>query len=62
VAISHGRVAMVLARQGEGARALGAFRQGREIIAPLAAQSPDNATLPSDLAWFDGQIVVLEGK
>ena len=44
-------------KRGQGARdsALGAFRQGREIIAQLARRSPDNATLPTDLAWFDSQ-------
>lgn len=62
LALSHGRVAMVEARQGARERALGAFKQGREIIARLRARSPDNATLPKDLAWFDSQISALEKK
>ena len=28
----------------------------REILARLRDQSPDNATLPKDLGWFDEQI------
>jgi len=50
---------MVFARRGERQRALVAFDKGREIIARLRSQSPDNATLPNDLAWFDGQIARL---
>ena len=48
-------------KRGQGARdsALGAFRQGREIIAQLARRSPDNATLPKDLVLFDSQIAGL---
>ena len=60
LAISHGRVATVLVRQGERARALGVFRQGREIIAKLKAAALSNATLPKDLDWFDAQISALE--
>ncbi len=60
LALSHGRVAMVLARQGERERALGSFRQGREIITKLKTAAPSNATLPKDLDWFDGQIRALE--
>ena len=60
LAISHGRVAMVLAEQGEAARALNELREGRAIIARLKEQSPDNATLPDDLAWFDAEIAKLE--
>jgi len=56
LALSHGRVAIILARQGERERALGAFRQGRNIIAKLKAAAPSNATLPEDLDWFDGRI------
>jgi hypothetical protein len=35
------------------------LREGREIIGRLSQQSPDNATLPNDLAWFDEQIAAL---
>ena len=63
LALSHGRVAIVQAQQAGGEKdALGAFKKGREIIARLKATSPDNATLPNDLAWFDAQIAGLEGK
>jgi hypothetical protein len=41
LAISQGRVAIVLAEQGDAPRALDIFRQGRAIIAGLAKQSPD---------------------
>ena len=60
LALSFGRVARVEARQGDRVRALGAFRQGRDIIARLKAASPTNATLPRDLAWFEAEIVTLE--
>jgi hypothetical protein len=56
LALSHGRVAMILSRQGERERALAAFREGREIIVKLKAASPSNATLPKDLSWFGGRI------
>ena len=59
LALSFGRVAMVEAQQGARDRATGLFRQGRDIIAGLKARSPDNATLPRDLAWFEGQIAAL---
>jgi hypothetical protein len=62
LALSHGRVAMILLRQGERERALSAFRQGREIILTLKAAAPSNSTLPQDLAWFDGQIGGLQKR
>jgi len=62
LALSHGRVAMILLRQGERERALSAFHQGREIILKLKAAAPSNATLPKDLAWFDGQIGGLQKR
>jgi hypothetical protein len=43
-------------QQGAHDDALKAFRQGRDIIAQLVRRSPDNATLPKDLAWFDSQM------
>ena len=58
--MSHWKVAKVLARQGEALDALDALRQGRAIIARLKEQSPDDATLPNDLAYFDGEIARLE--
>jgi hypothetical protein len=60
VAAGYGRVALIRVRQGSLADALNAFRQGREIIAQLVGRSPDNATLPGDLAWFDSQISTYE--
>jgi hypothetical protein len=53
-------VARVEARGGERQRALGGFQRGREIIARLKLQSPDHATLPKDLAWFDAQLAGLK--
>ena len=47
---------MVKAQQDAREDARSAFRQGWDIIAELLRRSPDNATLPKDLAWFDGQI------
>jgi hypothetical protein len=60
LAISYGRVATTEAQTGARDQALSAFRRGRDIIAMLRAASPDNPTLPNDLAWFDSQITVLE--
>jgi tetratricopeptide (TPR) repeat protein len=60
LAISHGRVAQVVAQIGERQRALDAFEAGRAIILRLRAASPDNATLPKDLAWFEAEIAKLK--
>ena len=60
VALSHGRVAMVLASQGSVSEAAAGFQMGRDIIAGLRQQSPDNATLPKNLAWFDAQLTALK--
>ena len=62
LAVSHGLVATVLAGTGQTAEALEGLRKGRDIIVRLRALSPDNATLPRDLAWLDGQIVRLGGR
>lgn len=56
LSVSYGKVAMVDARQGAHADAVIAFKKGRDIVARLSQQSPDNATLQKDLAWFDKQI------
>jgi len=53
-------VAEVEAQQGLRKHALRGFRQGRDIISRLARQSPSDAALPSDLAWFDSQIAALQ--
>jgi hypothetical protein len=58
LALGYGRVATVEAQQGARNLVLAAFKEGREIIGHLSQQSPDNATLHNDLAWFDEQIVV----
>ena len=50
-------MALIDAQRGARDEALDAFKQGREIIVRLARQSPENGTLPNDLAWFDNQIV-----
>ena len=59
LAVSYGRVAVVEARQGARDQALSKFRNARDIIARLMAQSPDNAQLPKDLAGFESQIRAL---
>ena len=60
LAIGHGRVAMILARQEADSDARAAFTKGRDIIVNLQKKSPDNATLPKDLAWFEDQIAGLK--
>src|SRR5262245_53597028 len=55
LALTLGRVALVLARLGAKSEATAAFEQARAITARLIEQSPDNATLPKDLAWFEKQ-------
>jgi hypothetical protein len=60
LALSHGAIAMVLARQGAKREATAAFEKGHAIIVRLMQQSPDNATLPKDLAWFEAQLADLK--
>jgi len=50
----------VLKAQGKVAEALDLDRHGRDIIARLMEQSPDNATLRNHLARYDGEIAKLE--
>ena len=50
----------MLAEQNEAAQALAEFAEGRNIIARLKEQSPDNTSLAGDLAWFDAQIAKLQ--
>jgi hypothetical protein len=59
LAISYGRVALIQVRQGERDLALSGFRNGRDILVRLNAQSPGNASLRSDFAWFESQIAAL---
>ena len=49
---------MPMGEAGQSARerALSQFQEGRTIITPLTRQSPENAILPEDLAWFESQI------
>jgi hypothetical protein len=61
LSLSHGRVAIVLAKRRANGDALTAFQQGRSIIVRLAERSRDNATLPNNLAWFDSRIAALGG-
>jgi hypothetical protein len=56
LALSYGRIALIETRQGIRGDTLTGFQQGRDIIVQLMRQSPDNATLPKDLTWFDSQI------
>ena len=56
LAWSFGRVPMGEAGQSARERALSQFQEGRTIITPLTRQSPENAILPEDLAWFESQI------
>ena len=60
LAITYARIASVLASQGDVAKALEQFRQGRAIIVQVMKKSPDNAQLPKDLAGFDAAIANLE--
>jgi hypothetical protein len=47
-------------RAGQRNRALGALRDGRAVMQQLLSRSPDLAGWKRDLAWFDGQVAVLE--
>jgi hypothetical protein len=62
LAVSYGRVAMVETGQGARDKALSGYRSGRDILARLKAQSPDDAQLPKDLAWFESQITALSAS
>ena len=53
LAISLGNLALA---EPAPARALPLLHRGRDIIRRLAAQSPTDAALPADLAWFDAEI------
>jgi hypothetical protein len=59
LALSHERVAEVLASQGARSEAVRAFEKGRAIIIRLRQRSPNNATLPRDLAWFEARRAAL---
>jgi hypothetical protein len=58
--LNFGRIIIVEARQGARDGALRQFREGRDIIVRLIRQSPENATLLNDLAWFESQIKAQE--
>jgi len=60
IALSLGRVAMLLARKGCVGEAAAGFQMGRDIIASLRQRFPDSATLPKELAWFDAQLAALK--
>ena len=60
LALSFGRVAIAEAGQSARERALSQFQEGRNIITRLTRQSPENAILPGDLAWFENQIKAQE--
>jgi hypothetical protein len=62
LALSYGRVGLIEMRQGVRDDALKALRQGRDIIEQLVRRSPENVTLPKDLAWFDNQIETYKNK
>ena len=53
-------VHQLLAGQSARERALSQFQEGRNIIARLTRQSPENATLPQDPGWFESQIKAQE--
>ena len=60
LAISQGRVGVLLAKQGDAAHALDMLQQGRAVVARLVQQLPTNAQLSKDLAAFDDNIAKLK--
>jgi hypothetical protein len=62
LAISNGRVGMVLARMRKRENALDAFQRGRSIIVGLQERVPGYAVHANDLAWFDEQIRVAAAR
>ena len=50
---------MVEAQRDMRDDALRQFQKGRKIIGLLMQHSPENATLPKDIIWFDDQIALL---
>ncbi|HET6377977.1 MAG TPA: hypothetical protein VFG05_06670 [Methylocella sp.] len=56
VAISYGRIALVLKQSGTMAEAHNGFSKGREMMARLTQISPDNAIWKRDLARFEAEI------
>jgi hypothetical protein len=55
-------VAIVEARQGARDQPLSKFRNARDIIARLKAQSPNDAQLPKDLVWLEREIRALSAS
>src|SRR4029079_18038232 len=62
LALGLGRIGFILTLQNEVSQGLSEYRKGRQIIARLKEQSPENAALPQDLAWFDAEISKLVGR
>ena len=61
LAIGHGRVAMILARQEADSDARAAFTKGRDIIVNLQKKCPTTRHC-QDLAWFEDQIAGLKNE
>ena len=62
LAVSHSKLAVVLAEQGRALEALDALREGRAITVRLKERSPDIAQLIDDLAVLDAEIAKLEER
>jgi hypothetical protein len=60
LALSHGRIGMVLARQGSQRDAVAVLKQGHAILLRLRQQAPGDAALPTDLAWFEERMAELK--
>ena len=60
LALSYGRVASLQAKQGARDEARAGYQRAKDIILKLKAQSPDNATLPKDLAFYEARLAELK--
>ena len=60
LALSHGRIGMVLARQGSQRDAVMVLKQGHAILLRLRQQAPGDAAVPTDVAWFEERMAELK--
>jgi hypothetical protein len=60
LALGHGRIAMLLVRQGSQREAAAALKQGHAILQRLRQLAPNDAVLPKDVVWFEERLAALK--
>ena len=59
LALGHGRVAMLLVRQGLPRAAAAALKQGHAIVLRLRQLAPNDVVLARDVVWFEERLAEL---